>query len=89
LSWLSVGWITVEAGVAIVAALIAGSVALPGFGLDSLIELISASIVIWRFSGSRHDSEPAERRAQQTMRPIHVHPGDARGPRGLGRRSLL
>jgi hypothetical protein len=58
---------TVEAAVAIVAALIAGSVALLGFGLDSLIELASASIVIWRFTGSRSQSETAERRAQQLI----------------------
>jgi divalent metal cation (Fe/Co/Zn/Cd) transporter len=67
LSWLSVGWMTVEASVAIVAALIAGSVALLGFGLDSLIELASASIIIWRFTGARHQSEAAERRAQQLI----------------------
>lgn len=58
---------TVEAGAAIVAALIAGSVALLGFGLDSLIELASASIIIWRFTGSRSQSETAERRAQQLI----------------------
>ncbi len=67
LSWLSVGWMTVEAGVAIAAALIAGSVALLGFGLDSMIELASASIIIWRFTGARHQSEAAERRAQQMI----------------------
>lgn len=67
LSWLSIGWMTVEAGVAIVAALIAGSVALLGFGLDSLIELVSASIIIWRFTGGRHESEAAERDAQKLI----------------------
>ena len=67
LSWLSVGWMAVEAGVAIVAALIAGSVALLGFGLDSLIELASASIIIWRFTGARDHSDSAERRAQQLI----------------------
>jgi len=67
LSWLSIGWMTLEAGVAIVSAVIAGSVALLGFGLDSLIELGSASIVIWRFSGARDQSETAERRAQKLI----------------------
>ncbi len=67
LSWLSVAWMTIEAGVAIVAALIAGLVALLGFGLDSLIELASASIVIWRFTGARSQSEAAERRAQRLI----------------------
>jgi len=67
LSWLTVGWMTIEAGAAIVAGLVAGSVALLGFGLDSLIELVSASVVIWRFTGRRGQSEAAERRAQQLI----------------------
>jgi divalent metal cation (Fe/Co/Zn/Cd) transporter len=56
-----------EAGVAIIAALVAGAVALLGFGLDSLIELASANAVIWRFGGVRSHSEAAERRAQQVI----------------------
>ncbi len=63
---------TVEAGVAIIAAVIAGSVALLGFGLDSLIELASASIVIWRFTEARSRSETAERRAQQLIAACFV-----------------
>src|SRR5664279_4433038 len=67
LSGLSIGWMTVEAGVAIVAAVVAGSVALLGFGLDSLIELTSASTILWLYTGSRYGSEAAERRAQQLI----------------------
>lgn len=58
---------TVEAGVAIVSAVIAGSVALLAFGLDSLIELVSASTILWLYTGSRTGSERAERRAQQLV----------------------
>ena len=58
---------TIEAGASIIAAILAGSVALLGFGLDSLIELASASIVIWRFTGARSQSDVAERRAQQLI----------------------
>jgi divalent metal cation (Fe/Co/Zn/Cd) transporter len=58
---------TVEAAVAIVAALVAGSVALLGFGLDSLIELASASTILWLYTGSRGGSDTAERRAQQLI----------------------
>lgn len=58
---------TVEAGVAIVAALAAGSVALLGFGLDSLIELASASTILWLYTGSRDGSAVAERRAQKVV----------------------
>jgi divalent metal cation (Fe/Co/Zn/Cd) transporter len=67
LSLLSIGWMTVEAVVAIVAALLAGSVALLGFGLDSLIELTSASTILWLYTGSRGGTEEAERRAQQVI----------------------
>jgi divalent metal cation (Fe/Co/Zn/Cd) transporter len=67
LSLLSVGWMTVEAAVAIVAALVAGSVALLGFGLDSLIELASAGTILWLYTGSRSGSGAAERRAQQII----------------------
>ena len=58
---------TLEAGVAIVAAVVAGSVALLGFGLDSLIELASASTILWLYTGQRDGSAAAERRAQQIV----------------------
>jgi divalent metal cation (Fe/Co/Zn/Cd) transporter len=67
LSWLTLGWLGVEAGVAIAAALIAGSVALLGFGLDSAIEALASIIVIWRFTGTRLTGAGAERRAQQLV----------------------
>jgi divalent metal cation (Fe/Co/Zn/Cd) transporter len=67
LSWLSIGWMTVEAAVAILAALVAGSVALLGFGLDSLIELASAGTILWLYTGSHANSEHAERCAQQII----------------------
>ena len=47
--------------------MVAGSVALIGFGLDSLIELAAGGIVIWLFSGGRGASHRAERRAQQLI----------------------
>ena len=58
---------TVEAVGAIVAALLAGSVALLGFGLDSLIELASASTILWLYSGARAGTPAAERRPQQLI----------------------
>lgn len=67
LSWLSLAWMTVEGAVAIVAALIAGSVALLEFGIESAIEGLAAVIVIWRFTGTRRLSEDAERRAQKLV----------------------
>ncbi len=58
---------TIETGVATVAAVAAGSVALLGFGLDSLIELVSASTILWLYGGRRQGSKAAERRAQQVI----------------------
>lgn len=46
LEGLTVAWNTVEAAVALVAGVVAGSIALVGFGLDSLIEIFAASVVI-------------------------------------------
>ena len=67
LSWLTLGWLGIEAGVAIAAAVIAGSVALLGFGLDSGIEALASIIVIWRFTGTRLTGAIAERRAHQLV----------------------
>ncbi len=67
LSWLTLAWMGIEGGIAIGAALVAGSVALLGFGLDSGIEAMASVIVIWRFTGTRLASATSERRAQQLV----------------------
>jgi divalent metal cation (Fe/Co/Zn/Cd) transporter len=67
LAWGGNGWHLVEFAVALGAGIAAGSVALVGFGLDSLIEVAAAGVVIWLFSGGRGASHPAERRAQQLI----------------------
>jgi divalent metal cation (Fe/Co/Zn/Cd) transporter len=59
---LTVVWMSVEAIVALGAAWTARSPALLGFGGDSLVELLSAIIVLWRFC-SRSDSAESERLA--------------------------
>lgn len=63
LSWLSLVWLTIEGTLAIVAGIMAGSVALLAFGLDSAIEGVASIVIIWRFSGWRMFSERAEQRA--------------------------
>ena len=67
LAWVGNGWHLVEFVVALAAGIAAGSVALVGFGLDSLIEVAAAAVVIWLFSGGRGASHAAERRAQQLI----------------------
>jgi divalent metal cation (Fe/Co/Zn/Cd) transporter len=67
LAWLGVGWHGVEATIAVGAGLAAGSIALIGFGADSLIESFAGFILLWRFAASRAASEDAERRAQKLI----------------------
>jgi divalent metal cation (Fe/Co/Zn/Cd) transporter len=67
LSWLSLAWMTVEGAVAIAAGIVAGSIALIGFGLDSAIEGFASVIIIWRFTGHRMFSHAAEERAQKLV----------------------
>jgi divalent metal cation (Fe/Co/Zn/Cd) transporter len=66
LEWFTVAWNVLEAIVGLIAGFLAGSVALVGFALDSVVEASSGSILIWRLrteqSGSR-TAEEAERRA--------------------------
>lgn len=67
LSWLSLGWMTIEGVVAIAAGIVASSIALVGFGLDSGIEGVASLIIIWRFTGHRMFSHAAEERAQKLV----------------------
>ncbi len=67
LAWLGVGWHGIEAAIAIGAGVVAGSIALIGFGADSLIESFAGFILLWRFAASRATSEDAERRAQKLI----------------------
>ena len=67
LSWASLGWMTIEGAVAIVAGIVAGSIALVGFGLDSVVEGFASVVIIWRFTGARKLSEAAETRAQKLV----------------------
>jgi divalent metal cation (Fe/Co/Zn/Cd) transporter len=67
LAWLSLAYMAAEGAVAVAAAVMAGSVALLGFGLDSVIEGLASIIVVWRFTGARTLSETAERRAHKAV----------------------
>jgi divalent metal cation (Fe/Co/Zn/Cd) transporter len=62
LEWLTIGWMTVEAVVALSAGIMAGSLVLVAFGLDSVIELASAGVLMWRLSVElRHGQKFSER----------------------------
>lgn len=53
LEYLTVGWNVIEAVVAIGAGLAANSVALVGFGVDSVVESASGAVLIWRLKAER------------------------------------
>jgi cation diffusion facilitator family transporter len=67
LSYFTVGYNILEGLLSILAGSLAGSIALIGFGLDSFVESLSGSVMIWRFrkSGkiSEEEEEKMERRA--------------------------
>lgn len=67
LSWVSLGWMGIEGAVAITAGVLAGSIALISFGLDSVIEGVASLVIVWRFTGSRLLSHTAEERAQKLV----------------------
>jgi divalent metal cation (Fe/Co/Zn/Cd) transporter len=67
LAWLGLGWHGIEAAVAVGAGIAAGSIALVGFGADSVVEALAGFILLWRFAGVRANSEAAEQRAQKLI----------------------
>lgn len=67
LSWVSLAYMTLEGTIAILAGVLAGSVALIGFGIDSAIEGFASAIIVWRFTGARMFSAAAEQRAQKLV----------------------
>ena len=67
LEYFTVGWNTLEAVVALVAGWLASSIALQGFGLDSVIETVSGLTVLWRFRQQGLAEEHAETRAVRVV----------------------
>jgi divalent metal cation (Fe/Co/Zn/Cd) transporter len=65
LEWLTVAWMVIEALVAIGSGVIAGSLTLTAFGLDSVIELISAGVLIWRLTEELRRGEEFSRHAER------------------------
>ena len=67
LAWATIAWNTIEAVVAIVAGAVASSIALVGFGLDSTVEVLSASVIVWQMT-----RDVPEDREEQALRLIAV-----------------
>jgi len=71
LEYFTLAWNGFEAAVALIAGVLAGSVALVGFGLDSVIETASAGILLWRFRADL-DAERRERAERTAHRLVGV-----------------
>lgn len=56
----TVAYNVLEAGIALAAAWLAGSVALLGFGFDSVVETLSGAVLLWRLRREGAGAEPAE-----------------------------
>jgi len=68
LSWITVVYNILEGVVSIFAGIIAGSIALWGFGLDSFVESLSGFIMVWRFSGKNSSlTEEIEGKAEKMI----------------------
>jgi divalent metal cation (Fe/Co/Zn/Cd) transporter len=59
LEYFTIAWNSIEAVVSLIAGIVAGSISLLGFGMDSLIEVVSATALLWRLRSRQ--TEQAER----------------------------
>jgi divalent metal cation (Fe/Co/Zn/Cd) transporter len=66
IEYVSIAWTTLEAAIGVIAGVLAGSVALIGFGVNSVIEVASSVVLLWRLSGNP-DAEEREERAHQLV----------------------
>ncbi|MEJ2671296.1 MAG: cation transporter [Deltaproteobacteria bacterium] len=70
LSYFTIGYNVLECALSLLAGFLAGSVALVGFGLDSLVESLSGGVMIWRFS--RHEGLSPEEEERREGRAIRI-----------------
>jgi divalent metal cation (Fe/Co/Zn/Cd) transporter len=69
LEYITVAWNSIEALAALLAGILAGSVALVGFGLDSVIETVSGGAVLWRL---HHTNDAVQRREYSERMALRV-----------------
>jgi divalent metal cation (Fe/Co/Zn/Cd) transporter len=70
LSYFTIGYNVVECALSLLAGVMAGSIALVGFGLDSLVESLSGGVMIWRFA--RHVTLTPEEEARLERRAVRL-----------------
>src|SRR5260370_24097183 len=71
LAYFTIAWNGLEGLVAVVAGAIAGSISLVGFGIDSLIEVTSGSVLLWRMSVDA-DVERRERNERRALQVVGI-----------------
>lgn len=75
LEYLTIGWNLLEALISIGAGIVAGSIALIGFGVDSLIEVSSGAILLWRLFSGEHRERLALRFVGASLIALAVYIG--------------
>jgi divalent metal cation (Fe/Co/Zn/Cd) transporter len=70
LEWLTLAWMIVEGAVAVGAGIAAESLTLTAFGIDSVIELASACVLIWRLNVELRHGQAFSERAERTASKI-------------------
>src|SRR6267143_425660 len=71
LEYFTIAWNSLEGLVAVVAGAIAGSISLVGFGMDSLMEVTSGSVLLWRMSVDA-DVLRRERNERRALRVVGI-----------------
>src|SRR5882724_1872881 len=72
LEQFSIAWMLIEAGVAVTAGILAASLALTSFGFDSVIELVSATLVFRRLRAELAHGQPNEQAVRRVLRIIAI-----------------
>jgi divalent metal cation (Fe/Co/Zn/Cd) transporter len=72
LEQFSIAWMLIEAAAAVTAGIIAGSLALTSFGFDSVIEIVSASLVLGRLRAGLRGSPASEQAEGRVLKTIAV-----------------
>jgi len=70
LAWFTIAWNSVEGVVGIASGVVAGSIALVGFGVDSYVEVLSGAVVLWRLAKERQGTELSEMAEHRALRII-------------------
>lgn len=72
LEYFTLAWNAIEAVVGMAAGIAAGSVALVGFALDSIVEASSGAVLVWRLNAEAHGGRRAEDLERRAIRLVAV-----------------